>query len=214
VYQSQDAGEDGQRVLVDEYAVLNGADAPEKGLPLGPLVRKIGLTLGLQPQPETFDGTVRGEGIFSPLGTHGAFGADGRTPSRPPHFSGAENLLLGWVESVKDPGASVSLAPVQTSRRVLRLELPDGEYAVIENRARRGFDAALPGEGLLVWRVKGTRINLVEADGRGDIDSNGGEASHYFPNPAAPALTVGSFRLRDIRRDEGGAISFALDRLE
>ena len=35
---------------------------------------------------------------------------------------------------------------------------PDGsEYLLLENRQKKGFDASLPGEGLLIWRVFANR---------------------------------------------------------
>lgn len=69
-----------------------------------------------------------------------------------------------------------------------------GRYLILENRRRVGFDADLPGEGLLVWRVdeggdqdSSTRpgLYLVQADGRGDMDlakdQNDGDAGDPFP---------------------------------
>jgi hypothetical protein len=58
------------------------------------------------------------------------------------------------------------------------------EYYLVENRRKEGFDAELPGEGLLVWHVDETvpgfrtaqsrpehkLLHLVEADGRNDLD--------------------------------------------
>ncbi len=61
-----------------------------------------------------------------------------------------------------------------------------GEYFLAENRQRVGYDAALPGTGLLVWHIDETRtagfdanadearklVDLEEADGLRDLDTN------------------------------------------
>src|SRR5262249_25094484 len=77
------------------------------------------------------------------------------------------------------------------------------EYYLLENRERIGADAALPGEGLLVWhvdeRVTGFRtaesvpahklLHLVQADGRDDLDrghaagGNRGDRDDPFRGP-------------------------------
>ena len=58
------------------------------------------------------------------------------------------------------------------------LARPDGsEYFVLENRRRSGFDASLPAEGLLIWRVSGGRPTLEESHGIA-----GPAGPHAFPN--------------------------------
>ena len=51
---------------------------------------------------------------------------------------------------------SVTIPDVKASHNVLRL-WKDGtagsEYFLVENRQRTGFDAQLPGDGLLVWHI-------------------------------------------------------------
>lgn len=62
----------------------------------------------------------------------------------------------------------------------------NGEYFLVENRQRVGYDAALPGSGLLVWHIDETRtagydandnedrklVDLEEADGQNVLDTN------------------------------------------
>ena len=73
-----------------------------------------------------------------------------------------------------------------------------GEYFLIENRQRTGFDKYLPGSGLLIWHIeekpwdntaeKGTKskhrlVDLEEADGLNDLDDEGlrGDPGDPFP---------------------------------
>lgn len=64
-----------------------------------------------------------------------------------------QKLILGAVED----------SPKECFRVPLR---PDGrEYLLLENRRQKGFDASLPSEGLLIWRVVGNRPILEESHG-------------------------------------------------
>jgi hypothetical protein len=101
---------------------------------------------------------------------------------RPQHVSARSKEKLGWLQpTVIDPTVKqkLILAPVEGSPRECFKVLvrPDGsEYLLLENRRRRGFDASLPGEGLLIWRIVNNKPVLEE--------------SHGIEGPAGP----GSFR--------------------
>jgi hypothetical protein len=60
------------------------------------------------------------------------------------------------------------LSPIEDSPKECFKVLvrPDGsEYFLLENRTARGFDADLPGQGLLIWRVSDGRPTLEESHG-------------------------------------------------
>lgn len=87
----------------------------------------------------------------------------------PAHVSAWSRIRLGWA-APSDPTASdVLFRPVETTGFVLRLPIPgsSSEYFLVENRQPIGFDAALPGSGLLIWHVDGTR----ETRGGNDDDA-------------------------------------------
>ncbi len=81
---------------------------------------------------------------------------------------------------------------------------PSSEYFLVENRQKSGFDAALPGSGLLVWHIDDAmdgnsrqcmpvppgacalrhyKVAVVQADGKWDLErgENSGDAGDPFP---------------------------------
>jgi immune inhibitor A len=122
--------------------------------------------------------------------------------SRPAHPAGLHKTQHGWIQ-VQEVRASarVTLDPFTPAAasvaKVVGPRYRPGQYLILENRARAGFDADLPGEGLLVWRVDESRdqlapqrpaLLLVQADGRHDLerpdDWNEGDAGDPFPGSA------------------------------
>ena len=90
---------------------------------------------------------------------------------RPQHFCAWCKEQLGWIKPVVvDPEVKqkLILAPVEGSdHECLKIPVrPDGsEYFLLENRRKTGFDAGLPAEGLLIWRVVANRPILEESHG-------------------------------------------------
>ena len=120
---------------------------------------------------------------------------------RPVHPAGLHKLQHGWieVEEVRASRANVTLLPVtQPGGQVVKV-FSDRfgsaqRYLLLENRGKENFDAALPGEGLLVWRIderaemEGSQepgMLLIQADGRHNLlnpqDRNSGDAGDSFP---------------------------------
>ncbi|MCP4215466.1 MAG: M6 family metalloprotease domain-containing protein [bacterium] len=126
----------------------------------------------------------------------GSYNGGGATPAHP---AGLHKSQHGWVdmETVTD-SCSLKLEPYSESYgKVVKIVSPKyepGQYLLLENRRRLGFDYALPGEGLLVWRVDESGIQdnpedaglfLIQADGRNDLsiprDRNQGDKGDPFP---------------------------------
>jgi M6 family metalloprotease-like protein len=114
----------------------------------------------------------------------------------PQHLCAWAKEKLGWLEpAVIDPAVKqkLILAPVEDSPKecVKVLVRPDGsEYFLLENRAKKGFDADLPGEGLLIWRVVNGRPVLEESHGiEGPAGPRTQLAAVPYPSPANSAFT-------------------------
>ncbi len=92
---------------------------------------------------------------------------------RPQHFCAWSKEQLGWLDPVVvDPTVpqKLVLGPVEGSTRecLKVLVRRDGsEYFLLENRRKTGFDASVPAEGLLIWRVVANRPALEESHGVG-----------------------------------------------
>lgn len=222
----------GARVF--DYAIV-AANAP-----LGVVAHEVGHLFGLIDLYQTggfagVDGPF-GLGDWSLMAT-GALLDGGRTPS---HLDAWSKARLGFTQPERfgAPGRIAWRLPAaEDSAVALRLgpALRDTEYFLVEARSRRGFDAALPGEGLLVYHVDETvqtnsssaryRVAVVQADGRDDLGSqqgNRGDAGDPYPsapggNDSLTALSAPSsawhdgsdsgVRLTAVRRD-GAAVRF------
>ena len=73
----------------------------------------------------------------------------------PPLHSAYERYALGWTDPVELTGAcSVEMSPMRLSNQSLRISTSDpDEYFILETRDQAGWDASLPGKGLLVWHI-------------------------------------------------------------
>jgi len=152
--------------------------------PLGVWVHEFGHWLGL---PDLYctsfvcipDGvgkwSLMGDGIYNRVG-------DAPYGSSPAQLDAWSKVLLGWVTPVEaaslDPGA-VGLGPAETEPIVYKLPVSSdpaaaGQYFLIENRQQTGWDAGLPGHGLLVW--------LVDESVIGSTDCVPGSASRFCQN--------------------------------
>lgn len=128
-------------------------------------------------------------GAWSAL-DYGPYNNDGMTP---PLYSAFERYALGWMEpkEMKDP-ANAFLPPIsQNVAGIIRTQ-DDTEFFLVENRQQTGWDAYLPGHGMLVWHVDyddyvWTRnkvndssshqyVDLEEADGTQNEYSRDGDA--------------------------------------
>lgn len=155
------------------------------------LAHEFGHLLGLPDlyaQPDS--GRPEGLGVWCTMSNgHGQEG-------RPLHLSAWCKEQLGWLQpAVVQPTVKqrLILAPIEGSpyECFKVLVRPDGsEYFLLENRAARGFDRDLPGEGLLIWRVVNGRPVLEESHGLAGPEGPRRYAAQVpFPSTANNAFT-------------------------
>ena len=155
--------------------------------------------------PDLYDTDNSSQGIGSwCLMAGGSWNGGGDTPAHPSAWC---KVNQGWasVHNVTG-GSSLSIPDVKTSRSVHRLWKNGGggnEYFLLENRQRTGFDARLPGDGLLVWHIDEAqggntdenhyKVALVQADNKRDmeLDRNRGDAGDPFPGSSGNAAFNG-----------------------
>lgn len=165
----------------------------------------------------------------------GSYNGSSQTPAHPACLHKSQH---GWIPvDTIESSQTIELPPiVSDAPRAVRVVSPHfqpGQYLMLESRVKAGFDFALPGEGLLVWRVDESKeqtgpddpgMMLVQADGRRDLENpsdwNQGDAGDPFPgstgkrtlkdtggiNTSFPGGPRSGISLHRIRRLRSGAI--------
>jgi M6 family metalloprotease-like protein len=211
----------GSPIKIADYLILPAVDPQTCGpMHVGVLAHETGHALGL-PDLYDYDGTSQGIGAWGLMGT----GSHSARYS-PTHPSAWEKEQLGWVrvDWLRPSDDHIDLAPVETSRRVLRYDLPDGsgDYLLMENRSRIGSDRQSPGVGMLVWKIDPERgelgawntnerrpaVGLQQADGRHDLEHGlRADAGDPFPGSSGrhrfEFTDGGALRLSNIALDRG-----------
>jgi len=149
---------------------------------------------------------------------------------RPQHFSAWCREQLGWVKPVMvDPRIKqkLILSPIEddpTQCIKIPVRADGSEYYLLENRRKKGFDASLPGEGLLIWRVSGGRVLLEESHGisgaagpnafRNSVPFPSGSNNSFTPytTPSSKSALGGGFDIfvTNIRKLPDGRITFQI----
>lgn len=157
--------------------------------------------------PDLYDTDNTSEGIGNwCLMAAGSWGLGG---DRPTHPSAWCKTTQGWISVVtQTSNATVTINDVKTSRTAYRLWKDGGggnEYFLIENRQQDGFDASLPGQGLLIWHIDDAiagntneahyKVALMQADGRKDLEGNanrGDDGDSYPGSTGNSSFTAAS----------------------
>jgi immune inhibitor A len=181
-------------VYVDYYSMEPERFETEPGrITVGVFAHEFGHILGL-PDLYDYDGSTYGIGIFGLMGA-GSWGRETSADlpgSSPSHLCAWSKYQLGFLSPIGIDRIGIakregeSIPPAATSATAYRLlEDPcgpdwdwlggSGEYFLVENRYRTGFDASLPGNGLLILHVDDTETNndnenhplvgIMQADG-------------------------------------------------
>ncbi|MDO4160595.1 MAG: fibronectin type III domain-containing protein [Prevotellaceae bacterium] len=142
-----------------------------------------------------------------------ASGSYNNNSNTPPAFSAFERAELGWLDYTDldvTVDSFVTVPELQASNMAYRITNPDdsNEYFILENRQQTGWDAYLPGHGMLVWHVDmdrtawygntvnndadHQRLDIVEADRTTGSNSYPGD-----PFPGTSNVTTFEFNTWD-----------------
>ncbi len=163
---------------------------------LGVSAHELGHLLFGWPDLYDTDNTSEGVGNWCLMGS-GSWGLGG---DRPVHPSAWCKSTQGWVNVItQTTNGDVTVADVKTGRNAYRL-WKDGaagnEYFLVENRQQAGYDASLPGQGLLIWHIDEAiannkneahyKVALMQADGARNLENNAnrGDGGDPFPGTA------------------------------
>ncbi len=153
-----------KKVRVNDYTLQPEKLTATEMITIGVFAHEYGHTLGL---PDLYDTDYSSEGIGKwSIMAAGSWNSVNVLGDRPSHFDAWSKFFLGWVVPTKVKGALIneSIRQVETSPDVYQLlsgKALSGEYFLLENRQRVGFDRGLPGEGLLIWHIDGDKINTT-----------------------------------------------------
>lgn len=188
-YQTQDG------VKVDYYSMEpERLVNPPSRITVGVFVHEFGHILGL-PDLYDIDYSTSGIGIFCLMaaGSWGKAGSSDKPGNTPSHPSAWCKYQLGWLTPTAVERTGISKLENQqipcSARSPFAIRMfedpggPDwndqtggkGEYFLIENRYRTGFDRSLPGDGLLILHIDDSRttnknenhplVGIMQADG-------------------------------------------------
>lgn len=178
---------------------------------IGTLCHEFSHVLGMPDYYDTNYGTNDNNGVTPgtwSLMDQGSYNNDEMTP---PNYSIYDKYFMGWATPkllAKDAKANVTMttgyddAYQITGGTSLLPYNNTGTIYYIENRQKTGWDAGLPGSGMLVWQVKynstawsnnepnnaadNPRCTIVPADGK---TKNYGYASDLFPTSSVKFYT-------------------------
>lgn len=141
-------------VFVGSYAMMPEYWSNPGDITIGVFAHELGHGFGLPDLYDT-DYSSRGIGRWSVMAGGAWNGVLGNSPS---HFDAWCKIQLGFLTPIT-PTSQLLGAPIpQAATDSVVYRLWDGgivanEYYLVENRQRTGFDAGLPGDGLLIWHV-------------------------------------------------------------
>jgi len=141
-------------VNISDYTIMPEYWNNPGDMTIGVYCHELGHVFGLPDLYDT-DGSSYGTGYWS-LMSSGSW--NGWLGSSPAHLDAWSKTQLGWVtpSNVTDNVTGVSIPDVETNATIYRLWTSGAsgdEYFLVENRQKNGYDAALPGSGLLIWHI-------------------------------------------------------------
>ena len=124
---------------------------------MGVFAHEYGHALGL---PDLYDTDYSSDGIGDwGLMAGGSWNYVTTSGDTPAHMSAWSKYFLGWVTPTQVTGTLTGELIQEAAANVDVYQLlsgspsTGGEYFLVENRQRTGFDAGLPGDGLLIWHI-------------------------------------------------------------
>lgn len=218
-------------VRLDRYACSNEW---EGGRPdgVGTFVHEFSHVMGLPDLYATSYTSAFTPGSWSAL-DYGPYNNNGCTP---PNYGAFERYALDWTEPlVIDGPLSATLNPIDTNQCGIIKTSKDNEYFLLENRQQTGWDAYIPGHGMLIWHVDYNEsvwnrntvnnsashqyVDIEEADGTQSEYTRAGDAfpgtSHVtsFTDDTHPSMKTWSGQrlelpITDIAESADGIITF------
>lgn len=167
-------------VRLNHYACTNEIDLDDKMDGIGTFVHEFSHVLGLPDLYSTVENSAFTPGAFSVM-DYGPYNNNGRTP---PNYSAYERYAFDWLtpEQFERTGDYTLENLAESNKAYIIKTERENEYFLLENRQNSGWDAYIPGSGMLVWHIDYNEriftqntvnntpshqyVDLVEADNR------------------------------------------------
>ncbi|MBN1563668.1 MAG: M6 family metalloprotease domain-containing protein, partial [Anaerolineae bacterium] len=161
-------------------------DASTSDMTHGVYVHELGHALGL-PDLYDYDDVGQGDGPSAGVGDWSLMAGgswNGYLGNSPSYFDAWSRVFLGFNDAVNISGTNqtISIPNVVNNQNNSIFRLNGGntnEYWLLENRQKLGSDAALPGDGLLIWHIDD---NAYSNDNQCPLQNNylcSGPGNHY-----------------------------------
>ena len=173
---------------------INGTIITPQPAGIGTFVHEFGHVLGLADHYDIYYGMATfTPGSFDTM-DRASYNNNGNTPAA---FSAYERACLGWLDlTVLNSGVDTLnvLPDLNDSNKAYVVPVGgtnDEEYFIMENRQQKGWDAFIPGHGMLLWHIDydakaweknelnitGThqRVDIVEADNKFTDNTRAGD---------------------------------------
>lgn len=141
-------------VFISNYAIMPEYWSTPGDMTIGVYCHEMGHGFGLPDLYDT-DNSSYGIGYWSLMASGSWNGGLGSSPA---HMDAWSKIQVGWVTptNVTSNATNVAINDVESNQTIFRLWTSGAmgsEYFLIENRQQIGYDAALPGSGLLIWHI-------------------------------------------------------------
>jgi immune inhibitor A len=215
VYTTNDPCPAGGVIKVNDYVIQPEKLNASTMITVGVFTHEYGHALGLPDLYDT-DDSSQGVGNWS-LMAAGSWCGVSASGDRPSHLDPWCKFKLGWVAPQPVSGilSAEAISAADGAADVYQLlngsPAAGGEYFLVENRQKTstGFDAGLPGAGLLIWHVDEARANnnaeckappcaaathykvaLVQADNLWDLENSRDRGDTGDPYPGSTSNTA------------------------
>ena len=156
---------------------------------IGTICHEFGHVLGLPDNYDTdYDGT-NGTAVTTQTWDLMAEGPYNNDAATPPYWTAGEKIITNWISKVDTLDVNTSLDSLRISTisgkkdTAYYIPISENEFYLIEARRKVGWDAYIPGEGVLVYHGQIDKINNWINNGSNTINVNPNDRG-WFIEPA------------------------------